>query len=199
MINGRKEIIAGSICVLSADNPASCALGGYKESASANRPCRHCMISSSELSSKLKEKDVILRNPGNHLLQVQEVESQGRGNEASKQYGINRHSVLDELQYFKVASGVLVPDILHDVLEDALQHEVKLVIRKFIQDDRYFTIDEVNQKIDSFDFGYLESKNRPTPLCLSSIANCADHSLKQSGIVDPFHHVHKLFLIIIML
>ena len=97
---------------------------------------------------------------------------------ALKQYGINRHSVLDELQYFKVASGVLVPDILHDVLEGALQHEVKLVIRKFIHEDRYFTIDEVNQKIDCFDFGYLESKNRPTPLCLSSIMNYDDHSFK---------------------
>ena len=104
------------------------------------------MISLSELSSKLKEKDVLLRNTCNHVLQVQEVEHE-EGNEASKQYGINRSSVLDELQYFKVASGALVSDILHDILEGAVQYEVKLMLRKFIQEDRYFTIHQVDKNI----------------------------------------------------
>lgn len=155
------------------------------------------MISSTELSTKLREKEVVLRNPDDHILQVQEVES--LGNEASKKYGINRHSVLDELQYFKVASGALVSDILHDVLEGALQYEVKLMLKKFMQDDRYFTIDQINQKIDAFDFGYLESKNRPTPLSLSSITNNDDHSLKQSGkccieLLWSIHYSHFLFI-----
>jgi len=38
----------------------------------------------------------------------------------SKEFGINRKSVLNKLKYFKVASGALVPDIMHDVLEGIL-------------------------------------------------------------------------------
>ena len=33
----------GTVSVVSADNPASAALGGFKQSASAFRFCRHCL------------------------------------------------------------------------------------------------------------------------------------------------------------
>ena len=40
-------------------------------------------------------------------------------------YGVNRRALL--LSYFSVASGALIPDIMHDVLEGALPLEVKLM------------------------------------------------------------------------
>ena len=33
------------------------------------------------------------------------------------EFGINQRSILDELLYFKVCSGALVQDVVHDVLE----------------------------------------------------------------------------------
>lgn len=44
-------------------------------------------------------------------------------------YGINRRALLSTLSFFDVASGSLVPDIMHDVLEGALPREVKLMLQ----------------------------------------------------------------------
>ena len=45
----------------------------------------------------------------------------------SVQLGINYRSILFELQHFEV--DVLVPDVMHDILEGTLQFEAKLVLR----------------------------------------------------------------------
>ena len=44
-------------------------------------------------------------------------------------YGSNRRALLSTLNFFDVASGSLVPDIMHDVLEGALPREVKLMLQ----------------------------------------------------------------------
>ena len=44
-------------------------------------------------------------------------------------------SVLSELKYFDVTSGLLRPDVMHDVLEGVLQFEAKLLLRQFIHHD----------------------------------------------------------------
>ena len=44
-------------------------------------------------------------------------------------YGVNRRALLNTLEFFSVASGALIPDIMHDVLEGALPLEVKLMLK----------------------------------------------------------------------
>lgn len=44
-------------------------------------------------------------------------------------FGVNRKSVLQDLDYFDVASGALIPDIMHDILEGALPLEMKLMLK----------------------------------------------------------------------
>ena len=44
-------------------------------------------------------------------------------------YGVNRRALLDTLKYYNVASGSLIPDIMHDILEGALPLEVKLMLK----------------------------------------------------------------------
>lgn len=43
----------GTIAAISADNLGSLALGGFKESSSAYRLCRHCMATREESKSKV--------------------------------------------------------------------------------------------------------------------------------------------------
>ena len=45
--------------------------------------------------------------------------------------GINQRSELDECDYFQVASGALVSDIMHDILEGALPLEIKLMLKVY--------------------------------------------------------------------
>lgn len=69
---------------------------------------------------------------------------------------------------------------MHDVLEGALQYEAKLLLLKFIHEDKYFTLEYVNSLIECFDFGYAEGKNRPT-LITSQTLSSSDNALKQNG------------------
>ena len=42
-------------------------------------------------------------------------------------------------RYFHVCDGGLVPDVMHDLLEGAMQYEVKLMLKKMIEIDNYFS------------------------------------------------------------
>lgn len=51
VIGGASRIYYGTIAVISADNPASNGLGGFKESTAATHYCRQCKADSSEAIS----------------------------------------------------------------------------------------------------------------------------------------------------
>ena len=62
------------------------------------------------------------------VLDMQELTTAERQHFSST-YGVNCCALVDSLQYFSVASGALVPDIMHDVLEGALPYEIKLMLK----------------------------------------------------------------------
>ena len=53
-ILGEGKTVNGTIAVVSSDNLASLALGGFKESCSATKMCRHCMTTKEESQVKVK-------------------------------------------------------------------------------------------------------------------------------------------------
>lgn len=53
LVNGVVRHFRGTVTVVSADNPASCSLGGFKQSASAFRYCRHCTGTDGDIQSKV--------------------------------------------------------------------------------------------------------------------------------------------------
>lgn len=55
-VSGSDRIFYGTIAVISADNPASSLLGGFKESASAYRLCRQCMGTKDEIRMKVSDQ-----------------------------------------------------------------------------------------------------------------------------------------------
>ena len=79
---------------------------------------------------QFSEKDFTLCTLNHHLCLCDEIEVDSG---TSREYGVNRKSVLTKLQYFDICSGALVPDIMHDVLEGVLQYETKLVLIHIIQ------------------------------------------------------------------
>lgn len=65
-INGFTTNYDGSLLYFSGDTPASALIGSFKESVSAHRSCRTCMITKDELKLNFKESDFILRNINLH-------------------------------------------------------------------------------------------------------------------------------------
>ena len=88
--------------------------------------------------------------------------------------------MLNSLSYFHVCDGGLVPDVMHDLLEGALQYEVKLMLKEFILCDHYFTLEHLNSKLDNMELGYMESKDRPSPIADVTLKS-QDNRLTQAG------------------
>ena len=99
----------------------------------------------------------------------------------SKEFGINRNSILNSLAYFNVCDGSLLPDVMHDLLEGVLQYEVKLMLHLMIQLQHYFSLNELNTRLQHLELGYMESNNRPTLLSTKTL-NSEGNSLKQNGL-----------------
>ena len=210
-MNGTLRVIHGTLATASADNLASHSLGGFKESCSAYRCCRQCLATKETAKTKVSyvvlfklefddhvlstsyqflENQFTLRDKTSHQYHCTLLEGDS-GCKFSKLYGINRDSVLNELSYFNVCEGGLLPDIMHDILEGALQYEMKLMLKVFIRDEKYFSLSELNTRIESIDLGYMESKDRPSPNADSTLrcGGSSKNSLKQAGQLCVTLHV----------
>lgn len=121
----------------------------------------------------------MLRDEKSHKQHCSLIEADATG-EASKEFGINRNSILNQLTYFHVCNGGLLPDIMHDVLEGALQYEVKLLLQAMIESENYFTLEEFNSRLEHVELGHMECKDRPTPITSTTLYSSGS-SIKQKG------------------
>ena len=121
----------------------------------------------------------MLRNEAAHRQYCALLEEDSSG-EVSKQYGINRDSILNKLAYFHVCNGSLVPDVMHDIFEGALQYQVKLMLQFMIDTEKYFTLEELNTRLEHIELGYMEYKDRPTAISVATL-HSSGSSLKQKG------------------
>ena len=53
-IRGEPQKLYGALTIVSADNLGSLALGGFKESCTALKMCRHCMATKEESQTKVR-------------------------------------------------------------------------------------------------------------------------------------------------
>lgn len=128
-------------------------------------------------SFQFREKDFTLRTKAGHLHQCQQIEE---NRDLGKVYGANRLSILCKSRYFSVIDG-LPGDVMHDLLEGVLQYECKEMLKIFINEEKYLTLDQLNERIKRFDYGYYNDKNRPSPISQQTLNN-ANNSLKQKGL-----------------
>ena len=124
--------------------------------------------------------------------QCTELESD---DQASMEYGVNRKSVLTELRFFNICNGSLLPDVMHDVLEGVLQYEAKLVLYHLIRECRCMKLSHFNHLIETVELGYMENKNRPSPVKL----NMEDRSLRQNGMCELYRKQNRLALLTVFI
>ena len=94
-------------------------------------------------------------------------------------YGVARDSILNQSRFFHVTEG-LAPDIMHDILEGVLQYETKELLKYMVQERKFITLSFLNDRIETFSYGYCDLPNKPTLITQQSL-NSQDHSLKQTG------------------
>lgn len=107
--------------------------------------------------------------------------NENQATELSIDCGINFRSTLNELHYFHVSSGALLPDVFHDILEGVFPFQVKLLLKYLIREKKFFTLNDLNFAIENMELGHLDSLDRPSQISYKSLFIDATHSLQQQG------------------
>lgn len=71
-------------------------------------------------------------------------------------------------------------DAMHDILEGVLQYVCKELLKDFIFKEKFLTVEQLNERINSFDYGYFNDKNKPSPITRTTLRS-ENNSLKQKG------------------
>lgn len=149
------------LCQVTGDNLGLHGLFGNVDSFSAKYCCRFCLTIKEALQSVFT-KD----NPGlifrtkeihtEHCAVLQEVPM------LASTFGVKTTFLLNTLRFFHTSDNYAV-DIMHDLLEGVVQYEFKLVFQ-YLVNKKYLPLETLSQRIQSFNYGYIERRNRPSGL-----------------------------------
>ena len=112
---------------------------------------------------QFREKDFILRTPQSYDYHCSLL-SGPLAEQDSVTYGVNFRSPLNDLQYFHVANFQLPQDIMHVMLEGVIPYEMKLMLGQFINNEHYFTLNVLNDRIQCFLYSPEEISEKPPPI-----------------------------------
>ena len=162
-----------------ADNLAAHQIGGFKESMSFSlRICRTCMATTEKCQIAFQESLFELRSPEKHDRQCQLLEGPLKTHHSTT-YGINRRSILETVPHFSVVRN-LPHDIMHDLFEGVVPYEMKLLLTYCIE-NKYFSCVGFNNRLQQFDFGYTEIKDKPSLILNEKLLNKPDNRIRQSA------------------
>ena len=92
---------------------------------------------------------------------------------------MNRLSVLNEVPGFDLCR-CLPHDIMHVILEGVLPQHIQFLLHHMIFVKHYFTLQQLNQQIENFPYGFTEEVNKPRSIDRDRI-HSTDQKLVQSG------------------
>ena len=151
--------IKGTLVLVSADNLTAHALAGFSCSFSNGRICRYCMCHYGDMPEKIEEESCVLRNTTSHRHQLRCVQE----NPADKSlYGVNGPCPFDLLPHFDVTKA-FPPDVMHDLLEGAVPHVLKLII-KTLHSEGIVTLSQLNTELQKFAFGQNDRSSKPVSI-----------------------------------
>lgn len=156
------EPLLGTVFQITGDNLALHTALGYVESFSATHCCRFCLTNKEQIQSFFSENhpDLILRSKALYAEQCEELCE----NPTLHVYGVKKPCVFNSLQYFHSTDNYAV-DIMHDLLEGVVQYELKLVFFYLVKQG-YVSMGLLSDRIQSFNYGYTNRKNRPSGLIM---------------------------------
>ncbi|XP_032433321.1 uncharacterized protein LOC116729094 isoform X1 [Xiphophorus hellerii] len=146
------EPVRGTIVQVTGDNLGLHCLFGFVESFSARYCCRFCLVEKEDFQTEFTEDSpkIVMRTQALHAEHCQKMEANPR---LPYVMGVKKSCILNSLQYFSTCENFSV-DIMHDILEGVAQYEMKLILLHVI--DQYTTLKDVDRRIRSFNYGYME-------------------------------------------
>lgn len=153
--------LMGSVIQVTGDNLGLHGLFGFVESFSATHCCRFCLTSKDEFQSVFSEdhSGLVFRSKEIHSEHCAALQEDPL---LVSTFGVKKSCLLNTLHFYHSADNYAV-DIMHDLLEGVVQYELKLVFHYLIG-QKHLTLETLSQRIQSFNFGFAERKNRPSGL-----------------------------------
>jgi hypothetical protein len=169
-IRGKQVTVRGTLAAVIADNLGSHQIGGFKIGFSKGfRKCRFCMGTDDQIQSIFLDALFEPRTREQHNDHCASLANVELREHFQRQFGITGDCILNELAFFHVIGG-LVPDVMHDLLEGILPLVISKMILHFIK-RKFFTLDQLNNKIKNFKYGYHEVVNKPCSIDRKQLIN----------------------------
>lgn len=140
------------------DNLGVNSLLGFVESFSAKHPCRVCTADLEMMRMMVEQDDTLLRNVQNY--------DDGLKNLSITECGIKENCIFNELKSFHAVENISC-DPMHDIFCGTLRYDVALFIKR-IMDDTKISLNAINARIQSFDYG-IEERDKPAVITESHI------------------------------
>lgn len=139
-------------CLVLGDNLGLNQILGFTEGFKANYFCRICKMKNENTRNTVYQKDSLLRNRNNY--------EQDLAINNARKTGIKTESILNKLKYFHVVDNY-IGDLMHDWPEGICHYDILIILRQFIYEESLFTLQFLNERIKSFDYGPSCSRNKP--------------------------------------
>lgn len=159
-LNSNDHTIYFCLGLVLGDNLGLNSILGFTESFSANYYCRICRSPKSDLQQMIKESE-LLRNKINYLADVLQKDP--------KKTGINELCIFNEVPNFNVVENI-VCDFMHDIPEGVARYDMALIINTLIT-GKIFSLDFLNKRIQLFNYGFIERKNKPPMISINNLKN----------------------------
>ncbi|KAJ8021395.1 hypothetical protein HOLleu_38575 [Holothuria leucospilota] len=161
-----KGLVKPPLFQVTGDNLALNLMLGYVTSFTASYYCRICKMRRNVAKTATVEDAKVLRTQRNFAEDIEK--------DNFKETGIKQCSSLNTIPYYHVVSNLAL-DIMHDFQEGILPLEMKLILNELVAKE-IISVDELNSRLKSFNFGLIDKTNRPSPILSSHLTNPAGAS-----------------------
>jgi len=161
----------GKVCFVLADTLAAHSLGGFKEGVGgANKPCRTCEVNRVSMAYIHFADECHLRDEKEHWDRVDLLKTVSKQARQfwGKEWGITGSTVVSSIPDFQVTK-CLLHDPMHDILEGIARYHLRAMLNLFIVSRKLFSLEELNARIQNFEYDHNERKDKPQLLDKQSL------------------------------
>lgn len=151
------ETYYASIAQFCGDNLAVHQVFGLKCAFIGENMCHLCNASSENIQNNFYLSSYASKTKEIYEQKIKELEINP---ENALKFGIKSKCMLNEIGHFHTTQNYLF-DLTHDLWEGIIPLELSLIINNFIC-DKYFSIEFINSRILTFNYGMIHSKNKPS-------------------------------------
>jgi hypothetical protein len=152
-VDNETKFVRFCLAYVQGDNLGLNELLGFTTSFNAKFNCRFCKADKIEWQNDCDENPLLLRNKNNYETDLL------KGNISLT--GINEDCFLHDSQLNFHATNNFIVDLMHDWLEGICKYNLGLVLHDLILKKKVFQLQQLNNKIQYFEYMQIDKKNIP--------------------------------------